>query len=440
MNLKFFRNALLILFLLTINFSYAQNNQSPLTKGEKKEAVESVGRLLIENYIFPDAGQKAANYLSQNFEKGIYDAINDPVEFADKLTADVVSITGDKHFCVFFDPQRVADERKSVNQTAAAVSEAEIADWRKNNFGFKEVKILDGNIGYINLTGFYDLKYGAETAAAAMNFLSGADALIIDLRYNHGGDSAMAQFLSSYFFDSEPVLLYDFYAREKNETKMTQYSTLPYLPGKRIPRKDLYFLTSNFTFSAPEGLAYSLQNLKRAVIVGETTGGGANMWKGMIATDRFYVHMPFTRPVDPITKTNWEGIGVKPDVTVPAKDALLAAHVKALENLAAAQSDNSRYLWFLTAVKARLKPVSVSQSTLKSFEGIYGDKKISFENGKLFFQSRGTKAELQALETDLFGMEEFNFFRIKFITENGKTTALMMLNDDGTSRKYPKER
>ena len=433
------RHLLVALLFAATHAALARDPAPALSRAEKQQVTVSLGKLLTESYVFPDIGEKAAKRLASNLADGAYDAIVDPAEFGDRLTADVVAATADKHFRLAFDPQQVAEDRKGT-QDEDQPPEERLADARRDNFGFADARILDGNIGYIDLTGFEDLEYAADTAAAAMALVANADALIIDLRRNHGGDSAMAQFLSSYFFDAESVPLFDLHAREKNGRVLTQYRTLPYVPGVRTPHRDLYLLTSNFSFSASEGFAYSLQNRKKATVVGETTGGGANMWTGMVVSDRFYAHMPTTAPIDPVTGTNWEGVGVEPDIAVPAKDALMAAHAKALEKLAATRpKERDRYRWYLTGVEAKMHPTAVDPATLPSFTGTFGPLAISLDGGKLFLENRGSKSALFAVQPDLFGNEDFGYFRLRFIRENGRIAALVIENDNGTSRRYKKE-
>ena len=164
-----------------------------------------------------------------------------------------------------------------------------------------------------------------------MSFLSNSDAIIIDLRDNYGGGASMYLFLISYFFDSEMVHLSDLINRHSESTQ--QFWTLPYVPGKRLPDVDLFILTSKRTFSAAEEFTYDLQSLERAVVVGESTGGGAHLTTRMVVDDNFYIFIPFAGSRNPITKTNWESVGVQPDVEVAEVDALKASHLLALKAL-----------------------------------------------------------------------------------------------------------
>src|SRR5438045_8293655 len=164
-----------------------------------------------------------------------------------------------------------------------------------------------------------------------MNYLAHVDAIIFDLRENSGGDPRMVEMVSSYLFD-KPTHLNDLYNRKEDFT--TQYWTLPYVPGATLADKPVFVLTSKSTFSGAEEFAYNLKNLKRATIVGETTGGGAHPVEGHRIDDHFMIGVPFARAVNPISKTNWEGTGVEPDVQVKAAEALDKAEDLAASKLA----------------------------------------------------------------------------------------------------------
>ena len=204
---------------------------------------------------------------------------------------------------------------------------------RSTNFGFEKAERLEGNVGYLELRMFMPAELGGETAAAAMNLLANTDALIIDVRKNGGGEPSMVALVSSYLFGPEPVHLNDLYFRPDDSTH--QWWTLPHVPGLRYEGKPVYVLTSKRTFSAAEEFTYNLKCLKRATIVGETTGGGAHPGGIEKVHEHFGVFVPSGRAINPITKTNWEGTGVAPDVPVAADRALPTAHLAALRQIAA---------------------------------------------------------------------------------------------------------
>ena len=132
--------------------------------------------------------------------------------------------------------------------------------------------------------------------------------------------------------------LNDFYWRESDE--MRQFWTSPHVQGRRYGKdKPVYVLTSHDTFSAAEEFTYNLKNLKRATIVGETTGGGAHPGGPRRINRHFAVWVPAGRAINPITKTNWEGTGIEPDVKVEGRLALKTAHLDALRTLQKGATD-----------------------------------------------------------------------------------------------------
>ena len=162
----------------------------------------------------------------------------------------------------------------------------------------------------------------AATVAAAMASLNHADAIIFDVRDNPGGYANMVALIATYLFD-RPTHLNDFYDRGENSTE--QSWTLPPVSGNRLADKPAFVLTSHSTFSAAEGFSYDLKMLNRASLVGETTSGRGHMGMGHRIDDHFTIHVPGIRVINPISKTNWEGTGVEPDVKVRAADALKTA-------------------------------------------------------------------------------------------------------------------
>jgi retinol-binding protein 3 len=314
---------------------YAQDVVSELNREEISITIDSINNKLQKNYVFPDVAQKMAQSLKKNLKEGKYHSLVNPADLARKLTNDLQSVSKDKHLMIVYDPAVINRELALTEEDRAN----EEADWvkelvkhlKRDNYGFREVKILEGNIGYLDLREFVDPRYGGETLTAVMQLLRNANAIIVDLRQNDGGSPWMVQLLASYFFSSEPVHLADYYNRPRNE--LTQSWTLPYVPGMRRPDVDLYILTSSKTFSAAEAFSYQLKHLKRATIVGETTAGGAHLTGSVIATGKFYIRIPQGRTTSPVTKADWEGTGVSPHIEISAEQALKTAHAKAIENL-----------------------------------------------------------------------------------------------------------
>lgn len=295
---------------------------------------ETVIKGLIENlndsYVFPDVAKKMEADLLQRQKAKEYDAIPSASAFAKKLTEDLQAISKDKHLRVMFSYDPIP-QRKDAREPSKEEVEEHIRFMKRVNFGFEKVERLQGNIGYIDLRGFMDPEKGAETVAAAMAFIGNTDTIIFDLRQNGGGDPAMVALISSYLFGDKPVHLNNLYFRKENKTE--EFWTKPQAAKLKFPDKDIYVLTSNRTFSGAEEFTYNLKNLKRATIIGEVTGGGANPGGRVRLSDHFGVFVPMGRAVSPITKTNWEGTGVTPDVQVPKEQALKTAYLAILAKM-----------------------------------------------------------------------------------------------------------
>jgi hypothetical protein len=305
----------------------AQTEDRPLAEGERSAVVESLAEQLVRNYVFPDVAERMAKTIRQRQASKAYDGIEGGREFAQTLTRELREICKDQHLGVQFFPQGIPYDSEK------APDPQDIADFRqagaRSNYQFRKVERLDGGVGLLQVDGFYPAEWIAETAAGAMAFLANSDAIILDLRQNSGGQSG-GTLLCSYFFKEETHLS-DHFNRPENFTKQTW--TYPVAGAERFADKDLYFLTSKRTFSAPEALAYDLQALKRATIVGETTGGGAHPTTIYRVTEHFSAGIPFATGINAVTKTDYEGTGVKPNVEAPAEQALLTAHVLALRKL-----------------------------------------------------------------------------------------------------------
>lgn len=327
-------NALIILFLLTafiLNPELrAQPNyvktSTPVDAAMKTQVIDSILKELNDRYVFPDVAKQMETNIRQRQKNGEYDAIATSEEFAKKLTEDLQSISKDKHLRVRFSTQPIPERQRRDEPT-----EAEKAEYKnfmsRVNYGFEKVERMQGNVGYIDFRGFMDPELGAETVAAAMTFVGNTDALIFDLRQNGGGDPRMVALICSYLFGDKSVHLNDLYWREGNKTE--EFWTKPTEVGKKYDR-DVYVLTSNWTFSGAEEFSNNLKVLKRATIVGETTGGGANPGGSFRLNDHFSAFIPTGRAINPVTKTNWEGTGVEPDIKVPKEQALKTAYLMAL--------------------------------------------------------------------------------------------------------------
>lgn len=311
-----------------------------LGEAVRQKTIDAISEKLTDYYVYPDIAAKMIQAVHDHQKHGDYNSIVDGNEFADVLTRDLRAVSHDRHLFVGYDPY-ILPAGPGSSSGPRQPSRADEARFRTmmehDNCTFSKVEILDHNVGYVKFGAFPSPNICGPTVLAAMNFVAHTDALIFDLRENHGGDPDMVDLMVSYLF-REPTHINDLTNRHDNETH--QYWTLPWIPGPRFVDQPVYVLTSHQTFSGGEEFTFDLKTQKRATIVGETTGGGAHPVRGMPAGDHFTIGVPFGRPINPVTKGDWEGTGVEPDVKVSAADALTTAQKLAAEKLAAMDSQH----------------------------------------------------------------------------------------------------
>lgn len=412
----------LVVFVCSFPISFGQERAAAsgavtLDAKLKTGVVEGITKLFIDKYIFLETAERMEELLKSKLKAGEYEKIDDADEFARVLTKDLQSVSKDRHIHVVCDPEMVQSIRAFQSQSEQdrlKVKKERLEEERRGNFGYQKLEILDGNIGYLDLRYFTGAREAGSTATAAMNFLANTDAVIIDLRKNGGGDPATIQFISSYFLE-EYTHLNSF--ENRGEHSLQQFWTLPYVPGQSMYDKDLYILTSRRTFSAAEEFTYDMKNLKRATLVGETTGGGAHPGGFQIVNDDFLVWVPTGRAVNPITKTNWEGKGIDPHIKVSQELALKKAHLMALEKLAEKTEDPDKKRdrkWELNVLRAKENPAKVDMAVLKKYIGNYARGEVILESGELWMKLWSNKIRMIPLTETYFVLEGESGIQIEF--------------------------
>jgi retinol-binding protein 3 len=297
-------------------------------KALRDTTIDALISKVVAGYVLPENVNRIVQALRSAIRAGQYDH-KTPQEFVDIVNATLRSASHDKHLAVFYQPL----------VSAPQVSTASVEQRERFNYGFGKLERLRGNIGLLEISSFPDLtQQSAETASTVLSLLANFDAIIVDVRRNGGGNDPMMVFVASFFFEPTPVHLNDIYWRDTDQT--SQFWTEVFVPGKRSSRQPVFILTSAQTFSSAEDFCYSLQNVKRATVVGETTSGGAHSSRGLQRlSDSFTAVIPVGRSVSPVTKTNWEGVGVVPDVRATADESLAVAHRLALKVLIERETD-----------------------------------------------------------------------------------------------------
>jgi Peptidase family S41 len=365
-------------------------------------------------YVFPERGHRAADVVRANAAAGMYDALEGKA-LAVQLTVDLGSVLHDKHV-------RLNYVDGTLPQ-AVPVGPGGVTSTRQMRYGLARIARLRGNIGYLDLRGFARDNAATERALdAAVEALASSDAIVLDLRRNGGGDpDSVARLLSHVL--PPGTRLNDFIARDGSVQKSTFTVALP-TPTIHVP---MYALTSAQTFSGGEECAYDLKALKRATLVGEVTGGGANPGGTHRIDEHFSIFVPDARPRNAVTQTNWEGVGVEPDVAVPADGALKTAYAAALgvkraEPAVAVQLGSMADEQILTGfgvaitVLPDFKIVPIAPALLVEYAGVYQMTAdvamvITVEGDHL-----GSRAGTQG-DVSLYPESEARFFSMQFESE-----------------------
>lgn len=329
----------------------------PLDTATRDTVISELLKQLQRIYVFPDIAKKMEEAIRARQARKEYDSITSGAEFAKVLTDHLRQVRNDSHLYVDYFPNGIPYDSEKPPAAADVAKFRE--QGRLRNYEYRKVERLDGGVGLLQVDGFYPEEWAQETIVASMSFLANSEAIILDLRQNHGG--AGATLLCSYFFE-EATHLSDFYNRAENTTR--QFWTYPTIPGKKLVNADLYILTSHETISAPEALALDMQILKRATIVGEPTHGGANPTTIFRITDHFSAAIPFARVIHPGASTPAEASGVQPDIPVPADQALLTAHLLALKKALKRHRDNPE------AIAGLQKTITVKEKELAALRTI----------------------------------------------------------------------
>lgn len=305
-----------IMFIVSFGIMNLQGQSVELKKKDKKAVIKTLSTMIVENYVSEEVGIKTKEHLYSLEKSGKFKNIKTNKEFAVALTTAVQEINQDKHMRIkerqqyeapVMTPERLIEEKLHRNERV-----------KSYNGGFHTVKVLEGNVGYLDLRGFAYFGMGKSFADAYMKLLANSDAIIIDLSKNGGGDPDMVRYLCSFFLEND-VHINSLYFREGDRT--IDFITGD-VDGKKMVDIPLFVLTSKKTFSGAEEFSYNMQTQKRATLIGQTTGGGANPGGTVPINENLEVFIPRGKAINPITKTNWEGVGVVPEIETSSEETL----------------------------------------------------------------------------------------------------------------------
>lgn len=388
---------------------------------DPRAVVAEVRRLIAENYVLPERRAAIDAVLARGLAAGRYDV--DPATLADRLSLDLDEAANDKHLSIQYNPGYAAT--LSTGPAGAPPSpEAMLQMARAANHGVTELRVLPGNIRYMNLTGF--AWAGPESAAAldqAMRFLAGGEAVIIDLRYNGGGSPMAVQYVISHFLPpDQPLAEFQMGGQRQGQSSRT----LAELPAGRMIGKPLYTLTSGGSASAAEEFAGHVAGFRIGETVGTATAGAAFRNELMPIADTYVLSVSVGRPVLAATGGDWEGTGIAPTVPAEVAEALDVAQIHALRRLAEAGPAplRTQRLAIVEAIEARLEPRAPARA-LASYAGAFGTRRITFDGGWLYYQnSTQARIALIPLGGDRFALESSPATRLDFERDGGRLAAI----------------
>jgi hypothetical protein len=406
------------------------------TPTHPRAVAESVAQDIEQNYFDPTRAHDIAAELRANAARGAYDRDTNPLDLAAALTAALHPHDG--HFTVRYEGA-AAQAAPRNGPPPSGPSDDAVA---RENYGFRRVDILAGGVGVIAMNQFADFdpsepattQPARQAADNAIQAVASARAIIIDLRGSRGGSPAMVGYIGGYFRPAGANIFNTFHSRRGDLSEAPTGDPT----HARLLNTPLYILVDGATGSAAESLPYTLQSAHRATIVGERTDGRANPGGPFPAAEGFTVFVSVASPENPITHTNWEGTGVRPDVVTTSADALTRAHQLALERIAEADPRSDAGIesqWVLDGLRAEQSPRTAAQ--LAPFVGEYGLARIVIEGDHLTYASlRRPPLTLIPLSNDLFVGAQEPFSHYQFERNAGRVTAINVLGPHGPIARY----
>ncbi|HEX8239157.1 MAG TPA: S41 family peptidase [Allosphingosinicella sp.] len=401
-----------------------------------RAVVTALRKLLAENYVLPEVRPKLDSALAKGLAAGRYD-ISDPGVLVERVNADLAAVTPDKHLGLQYDPRQSADLAAALAAQPASrpdddtPSPEQIRQAQRRNHGFTEMKVLPGNVRYVNMQGF--VWVGPKSAEAydnVMRFLRDGDAVIIDLRQNGGGSPESVQYLVSHFMEPDkPLMTFHMAGNQIDRT-----STLANLPAGRMVGKPLYVLTGGRTASAAEEFTGHIAGYKLGELIGATTAGAGFRNQFFPLPGGYLVSISVGRAVLASTGKDWEGVGIAPTTATDPEKALLVAQVHALRRLVSTAPPREKANYEATAamLAAQADPVATALP-LGAYAGSFGERKVWVEEGHLAFQREGgPKLALIAIGPNLFAFENDAVTRVEYKVAGNAATGFTLLRGDGS--------
>lgn len=425
--------AVILFLVIDLLPCQAQTSKSGISNTPEKINVKSLIDSLMfkidKSYILHDKAVQMCVFLKQQYKANAYDKFSNPFQLGDLILKDINKVYNDKHFGIrYMPPVQNAGSQPMPSQEERAKQVAIME--KENNYMFKKVEILTGNVGYLRFDGFVgNINEAKATLEGALSFVKNTKALIIDMRNNMGGSPDMVKQVESYFFKDKTHTL-DIVSTEYKDT--LKFYTEPENTNGLLLTMPIYILTSKNTASGAEDFSYAMKCLKRAKLVGDTTTGAANGTGPFHIGQGFIAFIPTFRPINPITLKDWEGTGVYPDYHVKSIDALEKAQEVIIQDLigeAKTPMEKNTYQWLLNNLKANSSEVIIEAKKLEQCTGNFmGGLNFYVENGSLICKNAERGGAIYKLKPikDMFFVLDENV-QVEFIkSADGKVSGIKM--------------
>lgn len=432
---------ILLLVLTAISSAFSQDKKQ-ITENDKSEIIKTAITLLQENYIFPERVNHISDFVLGKLKTGGYKSTSSSEEFLQALNADLEKEAKDHHLNIFINPGRVRQIKLEEQNEREGKKETLTEEWlqrmKYENFRLRKVERLDGNIGYFNFLNFPPLEPAKESITGAMNFIRNSFALVIDLRENGGGNAETMNFMLSYFLKDSLQTGEGRYRKENKTVK----NHIPHdaVINKIADEVPVYILVSNRTSSAAEGFAYTLQQFKRAVIVGEQTKGEGNPGSLFAINEAMYMMIPTIEVRSAVSGKGIDGIGVTPDIQISTDKAYSKALLEICRQLSkTAQVDELKqlYSWQVPFFENELNPEPLTEKIINNLTGNYAEgRKIIYENCVvIYINSKGKRTRLEYLGKGVFQNTENKWLRLVMPFADKPIEEFDWIWDDGGKEK-----
>lgn len=411
----------------------AASAATPAAPIDGKATVAALRQILTSEYVLPETRPRLDQALARGLAAGRYD-VGDPAVLAERINTDMAAVTPDKHLGIRFAPEEAAElaVRPLGHHTDdGPPTPRDVLAAQRHNHGLVQMKLLPGNVRYLDTEGFiWAGEASAEAYANAMRFLAGGDAVIIDMRHNGGGSPDAVRYMISHFLSAGKPLV-TFYMGSATPDR---FSTLDKLEAPRMVGKPLYVLTSRHTASAAEEFSGHVAGFKLGELVGETTAGAGFRNSFFALPGGFVVSVSVGRAVLASTGKDWEGVGIVPTDRVDADKALSVAQIHALRRLAPSAGPARKAALEATAalLSAQIDPVKTALP-LTAYAGTFGERTIAVDGGNLVFSRDDTpRRTLVAIGPNRFVFEDNPGTRLDFEVSGTAVTGFEIVRDDGS--------